>query len=115
MFYGWNRCKVVGKILKIIGNQYSLLDISDADLVQLLPAGHSVGSIRTRRPLIYIFSGGNEDAAFFSVNGFSILLDGGDQIKVPYWNLIRNYDKSKYSTSIHFCYFLHSIILQLFL
>ncbi|VDK87240.1 unnamed protein product [Litomosoides sigmodontis] len=65
----------------------------DADLVQLLPAGHSVGSIRTRRPLMYIFSGGNEDAAFFSVNGFSILLDGGDQIKVPYWNLIRNYDK----------------------
>ncbi|KAL3997584.1 hypothetical protein ACH3XW_11500 [Acanthocheilonema viteae] len=67
--------------------------IRDADLVQLLPAGHSVGSIRTRRPLMYIFSGGNEDAAFFSVNGFSILLDGGDQIDVPYWNLIRNYDK----------------------
>ncbi|VIO95346.1 Uncharacterized protein BM_BM8873 [Brugia malayi] len=67
--------------------------IQDADLVQLLPAGHSVGSIRTRRPLMYIFSGGNEDAAFFSVNGFSILLDGGDQQVVPYWNLIRNYDK----------------------
>uniref|UniRef100_A0A0R3RGI2 Microtubule-associated protein futsch n=1 Tax=Elaeophora elaphi TaxID=1147741 RepID=A0A0R3RGI2_9BILA len=67
--------------------------IQDADLVQLLPAGHSVGSIRTRRPLMYIFSGGNEDAAFFSVNGFSILLDGGDQKVVPYWNLIRNYDK----------------------
>ncbi|EFO27228.2 hypothetical protein LOAG_01257 [Loa loa] len=65
----------------------------DADLVQLLPAGHSVGSIRTRRPLMYVFSGGNEDAAFFSVNGFSILLDGGDQKVVPYWNLIRNYDK----------------------
>uniref|UniRef100_A0AAF5Q1U8 Microtubule-associated protein futsch n=1 Tax=Wuchereria bancrofti TaxID=6293 RepID=A0AAF5Q1U8_WUCBA len=67
--------------------------IQDADLVQLLPAGHSVGSIRTRHPLMYIFSGGNEDAAFFSVNGFSILLDGGDQQVVPYWNLIRNYDK----------------------
>ncbi|CAG9538219.1 unnamed protein product [Cercopithifilaria johnstoni] len=67
--------------------------LADADLVQLLPAGHSVGSIRTRHPLMYIFSGGNEDAAFFSVNGFSILLDGGDQMDVPYWNLIRNYDK----------------------
>ncbi|MCP9264149.1 hypothetical protein DINM_022156 [Dirofilaria immitis] len=67
--------------------------IQDADLVQLLPAGHSVGSIRTRRPLMYIFSGGNEDAAFFSVNGFSILFDGGDEKVVPYWNLIRNYDK----------------------
>uniref|UniRef100_A0A183EUH3 Gelsolin-like domain-containing protein n=1 Tax=Gongylonema pulchrum TaxID=637853 RepID=A0A183EUH3_9BILA len=66
----------------------------DADLVQLLPAGHSVGSIRSRRPLMYIFSGGNEDAAIFSVNGFTILLDGGDRKDVPYWNLIRNYDKS---------------------
>lgn len=75
------------------------------DLVQLLPAGHSVGSIRTRHPLMYIFSGGNEDAAFFSVNGFSILFDGGDQIDVPYWNLIRNYDKSKYSSIIQFTYF----------
>ncbi|VDN36793.1 unnamed protein product [Gongylonema pulchrum] len=65
----------------------------DADLVQLLPAGHSVGSIRSRRPLMYIFSGGNEDAAIFSVNGFTILLDGGDRKDVPYWNLIRNYDK----------------------
>ncbi|VDN03725.1 unnamed protein product [Thelazia callipaeda] len=70
-----------------------LRSLKDEDLVQLLPAGHSVGSIRTRRPLMYVFSGGNEDAAFFSVNGFSILLDGGDRKDVSYWNLIRNYDK----------------------
>uniref|UniRef100_F1KSR7 Microtubule-associated protein futsch n=1 Tax=Ascaris suum TaxID=6253 RepID=F1KSR7_ASCSU len=65
----------------------------DADLVAMLPAGHSVGSIRSRRPVVYIFTGGNEDAALFTVNGFSLLLDGGDQQQIPYWNLIRNYDK----------------------
>uniref|UniRef100_A0A915ABN5 Microtubule-associated protein futsch n=1 Tax=Parascaris univalens TaxID=6257 RepID=A0A915ABN5_PARUN len=65
----------------------------DADLVAMLPAGHSVGSIRSRRPVVYIFTGGNEDAALFTVNGFSLLLDGGDQRQIPYWNLIRNYDK----------------------
>lgn len=65
----------------------------EADLVRLLPPGQTVGSIRTRKPSVYIFSGGNEDAAFFSVNGFSVLIDGGDKRDVPYWNLIRNYDK----------------------
>ncbi|KHN83928.1 Microtubule-associated protein futsch [Toxocara canis] len=65
----------------------------ETDLVLMLPEGHSVGSIRSRRPVVYIFTGGNEDAALFTVNGFSFLLDGGDQRQIPYWNLIRNYDK----------------------
>ncbi|VDK19645.1 unnamed protein product [Anisakis simplex] len=63
------------------------------DLVSMLPEGHTVGSIRSKRASIYVFTGGNEDAALLTVNGFSLLLDGGDQQQIPYWNLIRNYDK----------------------
>lgn len=80
------------------------------DLVKLLPPGHSVGSIRTRKPAMYIFSGGNEDAAFFSVNGFSVLIDGGDKTEVPYWNLIRNYDKSMFFFSYLMCIVLYHIL-----
>lgn len=63
------------------------------NLLNLLPASDSVGTIRTKKPTLYVFSGGNEDAAFFTTNSFSILLDGGDEEVPPYWNLIRNYDK----------------------
>lgn len=80
---------------------------SDADLLVLLPPGHSVGTIRTRRPVMYVFSGGDEDAAFFSVNGFSLLLDGGDCKEVPFWNLIRNYDKSKMITFYIILFFIY--------
>ncbi|VDM40728.1 unnamed protein product [Toxocara canis] len=51
-------------------------NFGETDLVLMLPEGHSVGSIRSRRPVVYIFTGGNEDAALFTVNGFSFLLDG---------------------------------------
>lgn len=67
---------------------------SGADLVSLLPASNVVGTIRARHPTIYVFTGGNEDAAFLSIYGFNLLLDGGDQKEVPYWNFIKNYDKS---------------------
>lgn len=64
-----------------------------ADLVSLLPASNVVGTLRARHPTIYIFTGGNEDAAFLSIYGFNFLLDGGDQEEVSYWNFIKNYDK----------------------
>ncbi|MFH4974856.1 hypothetical protein AB6A40_001565 [Gnathostoma spinigerum] len=63
------------------------------NLVELLPAVKTVSFIRAKQPAIYVFAGGNEDAALFSVNDFSLLIDGGDEKVVPYWNLIRNYEK----------------------
>lgn len=66
---------------------------TDDDLRSLLPASSVIGTIRVRHPTLYIFTGGNEDAAFLSIYGFNLLLDGGDQKEIAYWNFIKNYDK----------------------
>uniref|UniRef100_A0A0N5AJB5 DAGKc domain-containing protein n=1 Tax=Syphacia muris TaxID=451379 RepID=A0A0N5AJB5_9BILA len=72
---------------------YISMAADGADLVSLLPASNVVGTTRVRHPTIYVFTGGNEDAAFLSIFGFNLLLDGGDQKEIAYWNFIKNYDK----------------------
>ncbi|XP_074194023.1 microtubule-associated protein 1S isoform X1 [Rhinolophus sinicus] len=60
---------------------------------ELLEPPASVGFLRLARPCCYIFPGGLGDAAFFAVNGFTMLVNGGSNPKSTFWKLVRHLDR----------------------
>ncbi|XP_066126081.1 microtubule-associated protein 1S isoform X1 [Saccopteryx bilineata] len=60
---------------------------------ELLEPPSSVGFLRLARPCCYIFPGGLGDAAFFAVNGFTMLVNGGSNPKSSFWKLVRHLDR----------------------
>ncbi|XP_067872096.1 electromotor neuron-associated protein 1 isoform X2 [Heterodontus francisci] len=59
----------------------------------LLEPPATVGFLKLSKPCCYIFPGGRGDSAFFAVNGFNILVDGGSDQKSSYWKLVRHLDR----------------------
>ncbi|XP_018566984.1 microtubule-associated protein futsch [Anoplophora glabripennis] len=62
-------------------------------LENLLQCSDVVGNIRFSRPTLYVFPGGQGDAALFGVNGFNMLLDGGFSRKACFWDFVRHLDR----------------------
>lgn len=59
----------------------------------LLEPPSTVGFLKLSRPCCYIFPGGRGDAAFFSVNGFNLLVNGGSDPRSCFWKLVRHLDR----------------------
>uniref|UniRef100_A0A674N1K6 Microtubule-associated protein 1Sa n=1 Tax=Takifugu rubripes TaxID=31033 RepID=A0A674N1K6_TAKRU len=59
----------------------------------LLEPASTVGFLKLSRPCCYIFPGGRGDSAFFSVNGFNILVNGGSDPRSCFWKLVRHLDR----------------------
>ncbi|KAM6960556.1 microtubule-associated protein 1S-like [Aplochiton taeniatus] len=68
----------------------SLCPPSPFDLLQ--PPG-TVGFLKLSRPCCYVFPAGRGDCAFFAVNGFTILVDGGSDSQACFWKLVRHLDR----------------------
>ncbi|XP_062816697.1 microtubule-associated protein 1S [Anolis carolinensis] len=60
---------------------------------ELLEPPGAVGFLRLARPCCYVFPGGRGDAAFFAVNGFNVLVDGGSDPRSSFWKLVRHLDR----------------------
>lgn len=59
----------------------------------LLEPASTVGFLKLSRPCCYIFPGGRGDSAFFSVNGFNVLVNGGSDPRSCFWKLVRHLDR----------------------
>ncbi|XP_010133890.1 PREDICTED: electromotor neuron-associated protein 2-like, partial [Buceros rhinoceros silvestris] len=59
----------------------------------LLEPPTMVGFLKLSRPCCYIFPGGRGDSAFFVVNGFNVLVNGGSNPKSSFWKLVRHLDR----------------------
>ncbi|XP_070764943.1 microtubule-associated protein 1S [Enoplosus armatus] len=59
----------------------------------LLEPPSTVGFLKLSRPCCYIFPGGRGDSAFFAVNGFNILVNGGSDSRSCFWKLVRHLDR----------------------
>ncbi|XP_044276972.1 microtubule-associated protein 1S isoform X1 [Varanus komodoensis] len=59
----------------------------------LLEPPNTVGFLKLSRPCCYIFPGGRGDSAFFAVNGFNILVNGGSNPRSSFWKLVRHLDR----------------------
>lgn len=60
---------------------------------ELLEPPAAGGFLRLSRPCCYVFPGGLGDAAFFAVNGFTVLVNGGSNPKSSFWKLVRHLDR----------------------
>ncbi|XP_059197213.1 microtubule-associated protein 1B [Centropristis striata] len=59
----------------------------------LLEPPNTVGFLKLSRPCCYIFPGGRGDSAFFAVNGFNVLVNGGSDPSSCFWKLVRHLDR----------------------
>ncbi|XP_042372692.1 microtubule-associated protein 1B, partial [Plectropomus leopardus] len=59
----------------------------------LLEPPSTVGFLKLSRPCCYIFPGGTGDSAFFAVNGFNVLVNGGSDPRSCFWKLVRHLDR----------------------
>uniref|UniRef100_A0A3Q2ZGK0 Microtubule associated protein 1S n=1 Tax=Hippocampus comes TaxID=109280 RepID=A0A3Q2ZGK0_HIPCM len=66
---------------------------SPASPFELLPPPATVGFLKLSRPCCYAFPAGRGDCAFFAVNGFTVLLDGGSDPRACFWKLVRHLDR----------------------
>lgn len=62
-------------------------------ICELLESSDVVGNIRFSRPTLYVFPGGDGDAALFGINGFNMLVDGGFNRRACFWNFVRHLDR----------------------
>ncbi|GAB0091662.1 hypothetical protein DMENIID0001_065180 [Sergentomyia squamirostris] len=67
--------------------------MSPASLHELLETSDVVGNIRFSHPTLYVFPGGQGDAALFGINGFNMLVDGGFNRKACFWDFARHLDR----------------------
>lgn len=59
----------------------------------LLEPPSTVGFLKLCRPCCYVFPGGRGDCAFFAVNGFNVLVNGGADVRSCFWKLVRHLDR----------------------
>lgn len=59
----------------------------------LLLQPSTVGFLKLSRPCCYVFPGGRGDCAFFAVNGFNVLVNGGSDPRSCFWKLVRHLDR----------------------
>ncbi|XP_065224553.1 microtubule-associated protein futsch [Planococcus citri] len=67
--------------------------IIPSSIEHLLEPSDIVGNIRFTHPTLYVFPGGEGDAALFGINGFNMLVDGGFSKKACFWNFVRHLDR----------------------
>ncbi|KAM3937316.1 microtubule-associated protein 1S [Leptodactylus fuscus] len=60
---------------------------------ELLESPTTVGFLKLSKPCCYVFPGGRGDSAFFAINGFNMLVNGGSDVRSPFWKLIRHLDR----------------------
>lgn len=67
--------------------------LAPTDIECLLESSDVVGNIRFSHPTLYVFPGGQGDAALFGINGFNMLVDGGFARKACFWDFVRHLDR----------------------
>ncbi|KAM4724529.1 microtubule-associated protein 1S-like [Anableps anableps] len=81
--------------MESLGEFTSLISgtICPASPFDLLPPPTTVGFLKLSRPCCYVFPAGRGDCAFFAVNGFTLLVNGGSDSQACFWKLVRHLDR----------------------
>ena len=63
--------------------------LNETQLEQLMDSSKVIGTLRIQKPTLYIFPGREGDSAFFTKNGYSMLVNGGyDRVKPCFWSFV---------------------------
>ncbi|XP_045919250.1 microtubule-associated protein 1S-like [Micropterus dolomieu] len=81
--------------MEALGEFTSLISgtLSPPSPFDLLPPPTTIGFLKLSRPCCYVFPAGRGDCAFFAVNGFTVLVDGGSDSQACFWKLVRHLDR----------------------
>uniref|UniRef100_A0A8D0AT58 Microtubule-associated protein 1Sb n=1 Tax=Sander lucioperca TaxID=283035 RepID=A0A8D0AT58_SANLU len=81
--------------MEALGEFTSLISgtLSPPSPFDLLPPPTTVGFLKLSRPCCYVFPAGRGDCAFFAVNGFTVLVNGGSDSQACFWKLVRHLDR----------------------
>ncbi|XP_070776839.1 microtubule-associated protein 1S-like [Enoplosus armatus] len=81
--------------MEALGEFTSLVSgtLSPPSPFDLLPPPTTVGFLKLSRPCCYVFPAGRGNCAFFAVNGFTVLVDGGSDSQACFWKLVRHLDR----------------------
>ncbi|XP_072260818.1 microtubule-associated protein 1S [Pyxicephalus adspersus] len=74
-------------------SEYLSESLESSSPFELLESPTTVGFLKLFKPCCYVFPGGRGDSAFFAVNGFNMLVNGGSDTRSPFWKLIRHLDR----------------------
>lgn len=63
--------------------------LNETAIDTLMETGKLTGTLRISKPLLYIFPSREGDSAYFTLNGYSILINGGyDRVKPSFWTFV---------------------------
>jgi hypothetical protein len=63
--------------------------LNEKPIDTLMETGKLTGTLRITKPLLYIFPSREGDSAYFTLNGYSILINGGyDRVKPCFWSFV---------------------------
>lgn len=81
--------------MEALGEFNSLISgtLCPPSMFDLLPPPTTIGFLKLSRPCCYVFPAGRGDCAFFAVNGFTVLVDGGSDTQACFWKLVRHLDR----------------------
>lgn len=81
--------------METLGEFTSLVSgtLTSSSTFDLLPPPTTVGFLKLSRPCCYVFPAGRGDCAFFAVNGFTVLVDGGSDTQACFWKLVCHLDR----------------------
>jgi microtubule-associated protein 1 len=63
--------------------------LNERGIESLMETGKLTGTLRINKPMLYIFPSREGDAAYFTINGYSMLINGGyDRVKPCFWTFV---------------------------
>jgi len=63
--------------------------LNETPIDTLMETSKTVGTLKITRPVLYIFPSREGDSAYFMLNGYSILINGGyDRVKPCFWSFV---------------------------
>ena len=63
--------------------------LNEAPVESFMDVSKFTGTLRINRPCLYIFPGKEGDAAYFTINGYSMLVNGGyDRLRPCFWRFV---------------------------
>jgi len=63
--------------------------LNEQSIDSLMETGTLTGTLRINKPLLYVFPSREGDSAYFTINGYSMLINGGyDRVKPSFWTFV---------------------------
>ena len=76
--------------------------LNETPVEQLIDSSNVIATLRIQKPTLYLFPDREGDSLFFTINGDSMLINGGyDRVKPCFWSFVSMLQQIEYVLIIH--------------